>query len=526
MSVRRRDLRSSLRTVTIAWMFGIVWMACISGSQMTLFCRMLGFTNRDFGILAAIPWAATLAQLVASVAIERTGLRKYPVIFYASAHRLLWLAIALVPFVLNPGRGAVVMFMTIFGTSCVLAHMSVPRWHMWMSDLIPRRIRGRYFAARSLWTLPIQVVVVIAAGILLDRAVISDAPMTVQAQPVLLWTICGIFAVAAVFGAVDSLLHLRIREIVSPALADHPLVRRKGSLLAGISKSLIEPVRIIVGSFRDRNFRHYAIYCATITFSMTVSGQFFWLNALENIGYSKLGANIVFLVCGAVSSLLMVRLWGRLVDRWGRRPILILATVGVVFIPILWLLIPSARAVPGHMSLALPSGFPAVKISVHILLAYIIGAASCMLGGALWAGVTLAQTGIVLGFSETAGKSKYMAAAAVAAASGGFAGGLTGGEIAEFFEYLQKKPICFGPFQWINYHMTFLAALAGRVAAIFCLIGMPDPGAKSFRDVVRQMRFNAYNNVMTRMFWRIRTSGFRRKRHNHTGEGKDTDQSA
>ncbi|MCD4699195.1 MAG: hypothetical protein K8R91_01305, partial [Phycisphaerae bacterium] len=179
LSVRGKDLRSSLRTVTLAWMFGIVWMACISGSQMTVFCRMLGFTNRDFGILAAIPWAATLAQLVASVAIERTGLRKYPVIFYAGIHRILWIAVAAVPFLFRPGKAAIWVFLGIFGISCVLAHLSVPRWHMWMSDLIPRRVRGRYFATRSLWTLPIQVVVVIAAGILLDRATISGATMTV-----------------------------------------------------------------------------------------------------------------------------------------------------------------------------------------------------------------------------------------------------------------------------------------------------------------------------------------------------------
>ena len=134
-----------------------------------------------------------------------------------------------------------------------------------------------------------------------------------------------------------------------------------------------------------------------------------------------------------------------------------------------------------------------------------------LLGGAMWTGVTLAQTGIILGFAESAGKSKYMAAAAVAAAVGGFAGGLTGGEIAEYFEHLQKEPLCFGPFRWVNYHMTFLAATAARAAAILCLIGMPDPGAKTVREVVRRMRFSAYNNVMTRLFWRLRTPGHRRK---------------
>ncbi len=488
LSVRGEPLRAALRTVTAAWMFGIVWMACISGSQMTIFCRMLGFNDRDFGILAALPWAATLAQLIAAVAIERTGLRKYPVVFYASIHRLLWMAIALVPFLLRPGRAAITVFMGVFGISCVLAHLSVPRWQIWMGDLIPRRVRGRYFATRSLWTLPIQVAVVITAGILLDRATVSGEPMTVDAQPVLLWTICTIFAVAAVFGAIDALLHLRIREIVSPSLTDHP-VRRRHGMLAGLTVALIEPARVVVNAFRDRRFRHYALYGATITFSMTVSGQFFWLYVLESVGYSKLGANVVFLVFPAICTLLVIRLWGRLVDLWGRRPIMILATVGVVFVPL---------------------GFFFMSQD-NVPLAYLLGAVSCMLGGATWAGITLAQTGIILGFSETSGGSKYIAAAAVAAAAGGFAGGLAGGEMAEYFEYLQDNPIILGPFRWVNYHVNFLVSMVTRVASILFIVGMPDPGAKPLRDVVRHIRFNAYNNVMPRMFWRLRTPGNRRK---------------
>ncbi len=492
LSVRGKSLRYSMRTVTVAWMFGIAWMACVCGSQMTLFCRMLGFNDRDFGILAALPWAATLAQAVAVTFIERTGMRKYPVVVYAGIHRILWLAIAAVPFFFGSGRGAITVFFIVFAISSVLAHLAQPLWWSWMSDLIPRRVRGRYFATRSLMTAPIQIVTVIAAGILLDRAVITDAPMTIDAQPVLLWTICGIFVCGGLMGMIDPLLHLRVREISSPVQADNSTGRRGRGFFKGLVWTVVEPVRLIAGSFRDSQFRMYAIYGMVITFSMTVGGQFFWLNALEKVGYSKLGANVVFMVCGSAGALMMVRFWGRLTDRWGRRPILILTTVGATVCPVVWLFIS-----PGNL-----------------VLAYMLGGAAAIVAGTMWSGINLAQTGIILGFSETAGKSRYVAAAAIITAAGGFAGGIIGGQVAQS---LHGFEISAGQFTWNNYHVIFLMAIAARIGAVFLAIGMPDPGAKPLRDIMKRARFNAYNNVMPRLFWRLRTLGQRRRNQNKNG---------
>jgi len=158
LSIRRENLRKAMRTVTLAWTFGVVWMACISGSQITLFGRLLGFSDFDFGLLAALPWLAVFAQAFSAVAIERSGLRKYPVIIYGAIHRSLWLAIAIIPLILRPGRSAIIAFFVIYSISYILAHMRSPGWFTWMGDLIPRRIRGRYFAMRALLTMPVRLV--------------------------------------------------------------------------------------------------------------------------------------------------------------------------------------------------------------------------------------------------------------------------------------------------------------------------------------------------------------------------------
>lgn len=77
LSVRKAELRRSLRLVTAAWGLGIIWMTCISGSWMNTFRRMLGFDDFDFGLMQALPFVATFWNLASTILIERTGLRKY-----------------------------------------------------------------------------------------------------------------------------------------------------------------------------------------------------------------------------------------------------------------------------------------------------------------------------------------------------------------------------------------------------------------------------------------------------------------
>jgi hypothetical protein len=311
LSVRGRSLRDSLRLVTMAWMFGIVWMSLITGSQMTNFQRLMGFGYWSFGIMSAIPYAATLAQLVVAVVIERTGLRKSLFIPFAAVHRLLWIVIAALPVFFKPGPMAAAIFLLTYAASCILAQASTPPWWNWMGDLIPRRIRGRYFATRTLWTVPLQMLTALAAGYLLDKLMIEGQPLTRAAQPALLRAICIMFAVAGAIGTVDILLFFRVREIVSPPLIQGQAGQSRLDWAGVVRTVLVEPVRVVTGSLRDKAFRRYAFYAATMAFSISVADQFYWLNALEVIKLSRLGTNFVFLVAGSLSAMLLARPWGR-----------------------------------------------------------------------------------------------------------------------------------------------------------------------------------------------------------------------
>jgi MFS family permease len=268
---------------------------------------------------------------------------------------------------------------------------------------------------------------------------------------------------------------------------------------------------------------------------MTVGGWYYWLNALENLGYSKLGANVVFLGAGAVSGILAAAGWGRLIDRWGRRPVLMIATFGTMFSAMPWFFL--TRHTPGPAFVVSSLNFLSRHVGAIVgrgewlwvtadtpLGAYLGGAVACTIGGACWSGVNLAQVGVTLGFADGNGRSKYVAASAVLISIGGVLGGVVGGTVAQSLSYFhyQANPVVLGPFAWNNWHATFALSILSRVAGVMWLFGMEDPGAVRLRHVARAWRANAYNAVSTRMFYPLRVFGWRRNGRNGNGGKQDT----
>jgi len=515
-------------------MFGVVWMALVSGDQMRAFARILGFNDMAFGILAAMPFLATFGQLNAAVIVERTGLRKFLFLDSAAYSRLLWIPVALVPLLLPfPPVLAVTAVLILLAGSNFLAALSAPAWMTWMGDLIPRRIRGRYFARRAQITQVVQIVVVVGASLLLDWVTVPGSSETYQGQPMLLWTICAMFAVAGVFGTIDILLFRRIRELVPPPRQEavsggviidipRPARRTPVSLVAYAGRYLAAMIReLLLEPLRDRVFRNYVFYGGTITFTATCAGWYFWRHATEALGFTKLGTNMLFMVIGPVAGTLTAGWWGRMMDRWGRRPVLILGTIGTVLSLVPWIftwrgigsprfVIDAVNGLAGAIGALLGRPGAVWLASDSPVGSYLLAALGCVFGGSSWTGVGLAQTGIVMGFSDGQGRSRYVAASSVLISVGGVLGGLIGGMVAQSFESLQANPIALGPIRWTNWHVTFLLALGIRLASLAWLVRMPDPGAQPVRYLLRFWGLNAYNTVMSRLFYSVRLFGWGR----------------
>jgi MFS family permease len=555
LSIRGPELRRALRLVTAAWGFGIVWMTIVTGSRLTNFARMMGLSDRHFGWLAALPFVASLGQLVAAVLIERTGLRKFQFMQCAIVHRLLWIPVALVPLLylalwplVGPGVASTLavwsMLLLILGSHFMNA-LAAPAWLNWMGDLIPRRIRGRYFALRQIVSQVIKIPCVIGLAVLMDYLTVPDAPMTVQDQPALLTAICVLFVAAAVSGMTDILLFRSIREVVRPTRerprepAVNVEVRSAGpgaaAKLGYGARYAGEAARqLVLDPLGDRVFRRYVLYGATAVFAMAVSGQFFWRWCLETMHFSQFATDSLFMIIGPTFGILASRPAGKLLDRWGRRPVLLVGTFLTVFSVLPYFLASpntptpqfAADAINGLGSLAgqlvgRPGWQPIGEQTP--LGGWMIMVCSMVLGGAGWTTIGLGKQNVILGFSDGGGRSKYIAASSVMIGIGGILGGLVGGEVAEQLRYYQDHPVVVGPFLFNNWHATFLLSFLARATALVWLIKMPDPGARTVRAMLGHIGSTVYSNMSSRFLWPLRIfgwgeSGRRRRRWHRNGE--------
>jgi hypothetical protein len=264
---RGKELRRSLWLITIAWIFGSVWLNATSGTPYTNFAKSLNASEFEFGILAALPYLASLVSLPASLLTEATGKRKLIFLLGLYGQRLLWIPITLLPLYMVHAGGVTRSAMLAFIGLVLLMHFTGaiggPAWTSWMADLVPTRARGTFFANRRVWGTLSAIPSAIVAGVLLDRYTVNAGPTTS-----LFW--CTVILIAAaVFGIADIATFHWVREI--------PRRPQKG---AHLLRSMRAPLH-------DRQFLRFGAYVATLTFAISFMGQFvtlYILNMLSSNG--------------------------------------------------------------------------------------------------------------------------------------------------------------------------------------------------------------------------------------------------
>jgi len=536
LSVRRRELRQSLRTVTFAWMFGIVWMSCAWGGHIKSFAKMLGFNDLAFGIMAAIPWAASFGQIISTVIIERTGLRKIQFMHVMTLSRLTLMLIPVVPLLLPvPSASAVVAMLCLMAASHFLGALGMPAWWSWMGDLIPRRIRGRYLAQRDRLTKLVQVFAVIMLAILLDYVKVEGAAETVSLQGRLMRAICIVFLVGGVFGVVDVLLFSRVREVIRsvadsprrPAIeirVDRPKAGGALAMASYAARYIAATVsQVLIDPLRDKAFRRFVLYGGSLIFAVSAGGWYWWLLAMDHLGFNFLATFVLYWAIPTLTGILCARMWGKLIDRWGRRPVLLTAAVGLTISVLPWFVVtpemPCPQFVPDSVNWLSRNvtglfGEPADLLSPGAPVgAFLLILVNCSLGGVFWSGTWLGQHAIKLGFSDGVGRSKYVAAAEVLISVGGILGGLVGGIATESLSRLQESPI--GPFLWNNWHVAVAISLAARIFAAVMAARMPDPGSGSVREMFRLFGINTYRALTPRWAYPLRLIRWRRRNNKH-----------
>jgi MFS family permease len=452
-AIRESELRQTLQRVMVAWLFGAAWMYLVTGAALTRYARLLGVSEFGFGLLAAIPYVAALGQLPASFTIERFGYRK-PLFLVANIlHRSLWLVIAAIPWLYAPNHqpAGLIALMLV---SAVAASLAMPSWYAWISSMVPGPIRGRYFSRRSQIGQVAGLAVTLGVGFLLDWAEGVDRAMLSRTLSVLL-------ALGAVCGVIDILWFVPIR--------DRQSAPRNPNL--ALRDLLVQPLK-------NRSFRYYLAFNATFIFGVGFVGQFVWLYMFDVALMSNMQANLLLILGPMVVMLISVPIWGRLIDKLGRKPVLIIAGILVVHGSLGWLLVTRENWWPGYLVVLVSS--------------------------MAWPGVDLASYNILLGMTERRAGSAYVAINSIVIAVAGGLSGVFGGTIAKLMK--DWHGLFLG--MPLTYHaVLFLISTVLRGLALLWLRGVEEPRAFSVRDAFHYMAVNMYSNLQNTLFVPVRLVG-------------------
>ena len=455
-------LRNMLGLVTVAWIFGNVWYVTITGAPFALFTLAMKPSPFEIGLISAIPYMAALVSIPGSLLIERTGQRKRIFFFGLYFQRGIWILLALWPLwlVSRYGPEAAPAALWFFIPAFFLMHagnaVGGPAWVSWMADVVPHRTRGKYFARRRMWALLLAIPAAWFVGWLLDKQVGRghDVVLTMR------W--CAmIFVAAAIFGLLDiAAFHF---------VPITPQAPRKG---AGLLKAMAGPLK-------DKQYLWFAGYVATLMFAVVpIQQQFYQFFLIEKVGITSRSVQVMMLVLPALVQLLLIPVWGRAADRMGKRPLLVMATLGLVPIGLGWVFVDKDTAWLGYLLAAL--------------------------GVALWSGVDLVNFNFVLEMSSSksakdgtgrVGGTAYHAVNSVILNVAALTGGLAWGAIAQWLKDWHWTPIA-GWKTLGNYEVLFVLSGVLRLAAVAVFLPrIVEPQARPTFEAIRFMGANMYNNV-------------------------------
>lgn len=314
------------------------------------FALLLQAPNTIIGILAAIPSITQLLQIPSIFLLEKYRNRRKLNFYTQLGNRLGILLMALIPFIAIGEIGLLLLIGAMFIQS-VFTAIGSPSWNSWMRDLVPSDRLGRFFSTRMTLMGIMAIVASLTGGLFIGNWLSTTEPENVFAQ---LSGYSVLFFIAFLFGMM-AIYYTRTTP-------EPPMITRHVEI--SYSQLLAEP-------FQNENYRNLMIFSAVWGLSTSFAGPFFTVYLLdENI----LGLEIAF-VAGLVAltqltSVIFLRLWGRLCDRFSNKSILQVTLPLFVIGIFLWTFSSIARdygvLIPLIIIIHILNGFSAAGVNLSV----------------------------------------------------------------------------------------------------------------------------------------------------------------
>ncbi len=362
---------------------------------LAAYALLLGCSNFQIGVLAALPFLTQPLQILVIPLVERFRRRKVIALASWIPAQLSWVLIALIPLFLDvPSSSAVLVLLVTIGIRGVFVSVTNCSWNSWLRDLVPQQVLGSVFARRQMWANLAAMTFGLAASFFVtywQGHVSAGNEALGYTYPLL-------------FGAA----FLGLASPVFISLIPEPLMQPSAEPQPSFFATILPP-------FRDGNYRRLLSFLLLSELALHMSIPFFAVYMLLRLGL-PLWAVIGFSILSQAFNILFLRLWGRLADRFGFKAILSVSVSLYLLVVLGW----TFTTMPERYVLTIP-----LLVILHIL------------AGIAAAGVTLSTGTIGLKLAPKGQATAYLAAAGLATSLGVGLGPLLGGYLSDFFSVRQ-----------------------------------------------------------------------------------------
>ena len=308
-SFRKRDLLLSLKYCTIEACFSVPMLNLTLGNMPFLIgfaVKALHWSDSAIGMLAATPFLCLFLQPPLTLFLQRyfSLYQIMGVTFVLNA--LPWTLTLIFPFIgdLRHALFAGIVFLSNLGNAvCGVT------WSASVSELVPLNIRGRYFGTRNMMFGFWALVTMLAAGQIAEHFGNK------------LWIFGVIFTVAACSRLIG-LFFLTRMQFPAAVMELRP------------PHAALETFTTV---FRDRNFVRLLLFTGLFGLFFNAGQPFYSVFVLKGLPFS-LGDLVVLTTVQTLGTLISLRSWGALVDRFGNKPVMLTTSLTwLTFAGVSWL---------------------------------------------------------------------------------------------------------------------------------------------------------------------------------------------
>jgi hypothetical protein len=429
--LRHRDRLLSLKYSTIEACFSVPMLNITLPSfpfVLAFAVQRLGWSTGAIGLMAALPHLCNCMQPLLIALLARA--------FSSYGLLLLTFSVGAVPWMLAPGfsymgpaRDGVFCLILVIAT-CASSIASVA-WSSSISELVPERLGGRYFARRNLifggWTL----LAVMFAG--------QVAEWNGNTLKVFGWIFfaAGCSRLIGMFFLTRMTFPVIVKERRSRAIAFPDLI----------------------AVLRDRNYLWLALFIGLWGLLLNAAMPFYTVFLVERLGFG-IGAVVKMTTLASLGGLVTLKGWGRLCERFGNRPVLqVCAFIWAIVAITMW-------------SLARPGW------TWHLYIGYFVV-------GAMTAGFQLMQFNLMVRLAPAKLRPAYVAIFLALSSVLTAAGPVLGGQALKFLP--AKVGELFGV-EILSYHVLFALSGVGCLLVTNLVQQVREPSEQPVETVWSEMR--------------------------------------